>query len=385
MNQYTINIFNIPAGLSAILCFCTAFIITYLSVPSIVWISKNKGLNATPNGRTSHSNSIPNLGGVGVFAGFILSSVLFTGNDAIVELKYIIAGLLLLFFIGVKDDVHLLDYRKKLIGEILAIGLVVILGDIRITNFYGFLGFHEISYIVSIFFSGFVFLVIINSFNLIDGVDGLASGVAMLVSFVFGIWFLFSGFTSYAAMSFSLIGALLAFFRFNVFGKKYKLFLGDTGSLIIGFLIAIFVIRFLEYELIAEKGYPLQSSPAIAFGILIIPLFDTLRVFTLRLFARKSPFKADRNHIHHRLLDSGFTHFQVTNILLFVNILFIVMVLLLQNIGNILLITITLSLAIFLNFILGLLLRKKMNEFNAKYLELRNCMYLKARGLDLMN
>ena len=106
MDQYPINIFNIPSGLSVLLCFGTAFIITYLSVPSIVWISKNKGLNATPNGRTSHSNSIPNLGGVGVFAGFILSSVLFTGNDAIVELKYIIAGLLLLFFIGVKDDVH---------------------------------------------------------------------------------------------------------------------------------------------------------------------------------------------------------------------------------------------------------------------------------------
>ena len=111
------------------------------------------------------------------------------------------------------------------------------------------------------------------------------------------------------------------------------MFLGDTGSLIIGFLIAIFVIRFLEYELVADKGYPLQSSPAIAFGILIIPLFDTLRVFTLRLFAGKSPFKADRNHIHHRLLDAGFTHFQVTNILLFANILFIVMVLFLQNIG----------------------------------------------------
>ncbi len=125
----------------------------------------------------------------------------------------------------------------------------------------------SIPYISSILFSVFIFLTLINSFNLIDGVDGLASGVAMLVSLVFGIWFLVSGFESYAAMSFSLIGALLAFFRFNVFSKKYKLFLGDTGSMIIGFMISIFAIRFLEYELIAGNSYYFVSSPAIVFGI----------------------------------------------------------------------------------------------------------------------
>ncbi len=377
------NYLNILEEISVFLCLGTAFIITYLSVPSIVWVSNNKGLTAIPNSRTSHNDLVPNLGGVGVFAGLILAMVLFTGNDAVVELKYIIAGLLVLFFIGVKDDVQNLDYRKKIIAQLLAIGLVVILGDIRITNFHGFLGIYEISYNISVLFTFFIFLVTINSYNLIDGIDGLASGIAMLTSLVFGIWFMISGFKSYALMCFSLIGALLAFFRFNVFSKKYKLFLGDTGSLIIGFMIAIFIIRFLEYELIAEAGYTLRSSPAIAFGILIIPMFDTLRVFTLRTRAGKSPFIADRNHIHHRLLDIGLTHLQTTIILLFINILFIAMVFFLQDIGNILLVILTLFLAIFLNFIAGLILQKKQKEFNINYKQWRDRMYLRAIDMEL--
>ena len=383
MTSNFLHIVNIPTILSLFLSFGISFIITYLSVPSIVWISNSKGLHDKPNERTSHNNSIPNLGGIGVFAGLIIASVLFTGQDAIMELKFIMAGLLLLFFIGVKDDVQDLNYRKKFIGQILAICLVVVFGDIRITNFHGLFGIHSIPYILSILFSVFIFLTLINSFNLIDGVDGLASGVAMLVSLIFGTWFFVSGFESYAAMSFSLIGALMAFFRFNVFSKKYKLFLGDTGSMIIGFMISIFAIRFLEYELIAGNSYYFISSPAIVLGILIIPIFDTIRVFFLRLFSGSSPFKADRNHIHHRLLDLGCSHLQTTSILIFVNVVFIVMVLLLQKFGNIVLLTIILSFAIFLNLMLGLLLQKRKKEFTDKYKQLREFMYLKASGVEL--
>jgi UDP-GlcNAc:undecaprenyl-phosphate GlcNAc-1-phosphate transferase len=338
--------------------FLAAFFITYIVIPSIVKVSHLKGLFDEPNHRTSHLGNIPTLGGVGVFIGWILTITIFSGSGINHELKYIIGSLLILFFIGIKDDVLIVDPKKKLVAQILAAGIIAILGDIRISNFHDIFGTGHISYYTSVLFTIFFVVVIINGFNLIDGIDGLSSGVGIVVSLFYSIWFVFSGYSTYSIMSFALTGSLLAFFLFNVFGKENKIFLGDTGSLIIGLIIAVFTIRFLEYELSVKGKMYIDSPPAMAFGILIVPLFDTLRMIFIRLSQGRSPFHADKQHIHHLLLELGNSHFHATLIILTVNIGFIGICLLLQSLGTVWLFILLLILATLLSYIPIILVKK---------------------------
>jgi UDP-N-acetylmuramyl pentapeptide phosphotransferase/UDP-N-acetylglucosamine-1-phosphate transferase len=234
---------------------------------------------------------------------------------------------------GVKDDILIIDPLKKFAGQIFAIVLVAFFADIRITNLYGLFNIEQLPYIVSLLLTFFVYIVIINSFNLIDGIDGLAAGTGILTSSIFGIWFWLNGNIAYTIFSFSITGSLLAFFYFNVFSKNNKLFLGDSGSLIIGLVIGVLTCRFLQPDSPGNGFGYIQSAPAVAIGILIVPLFDTFRVFILRIIQGKSPFVADKQHLHHCLLQLGNTHLQATLILLSVNLIFIVLSYLLQGIG----------------------------------------------------
>jgi UDP-N-acetylmuramyl pentapeptide phosphotransferase/UDP-N-acetylglucosamine-1-phosphate transferase len=275
-----------------ILGFLMAFGITWVTIPSVD-ISKLKDLCAKSNGRTSHTSPVATLGGIAVFIGFVLSTVIFAGTYFKFELKYIISGLIIVFFIGIKDDILIIDPVKKLIGQILAVVLIRVFADIRITNLYGLFHIGQLPYIASILITVFVFIVIINGFNLIDGIDGLASGIGILTSSVFGIWFWMTGHMACAVLSFSFIGALSAFFYFNVFSSKSKIFLGDTGSLLTGFVLAVLVCRFLQHELVAGGTMDIASAPTVVFGVLVIPLFDSLRVFILRFYRENLPFNAD--------------------------------------------------------------------------------------------
>lgn len=338
----------------------TAFYITYIVIPSIVKVSYLKGLFDTPNHRTSHYRNIPTLGGVGVFIGWILTVSIFSGAGIDHELKYIIGSLLILFFIGIKDDVLIVDPRKKLVSQILASAIVAILGNIRISNFHNILGIGEIPYTASILFTIFVAVVIINGFNLIDGIDGLASGVGIVASLFFGSWFLMSHYISYSILSFAFTGSLLAFFLYNVFGQENKIFLGDTGSLIIGLVITVFTIRFLEYDLHANENLLIHSAPSVAIGVLIVPLFDTFRVFTIRILQKKSPFKADRQHIHHQLLELGNTHLKSTIIILLSNVFIIGLCLWLQHLNPLLLLTIVLFLSSILSYLPIILVNRQI-------------------------
>jgi UDP-N-acetylmuramyl pentapeptide phosphotransferase/UDP-N-acetylglucosamine-1-phosphate transferase len=351
--------FMIPVSVLRYLGYISAFALTAVSIPTLVSVAKMKNLFADRNGRSSHEDNVPIVGGIAVFIGLIISLVFFTGNDEAGELKYIIAGLLILFFLGMKDDIIVLDPRKKFIGQIIASGVVVVMGGVQITSFQGFLGIYEIQTIYSILFSIFVFVVIINSFNLIDGIDGLASGVGILISAVYGYWFCQSGFTDYGITSYTLAGALSAFFVFNVFGKRNKVFLGDTGSLTLGFLVAILTIHFIEDSMIVDQANAVDSTPIVAFGILIVPLFDTLRVFILRIFRGQSPFRGDKRHVHHLLLNLGMSHFRATIIILAVNILFIFIAFRCQSIGDYRLLLLLLFLALFFSLIPSILLRIK--------------------------
>jgi len=361
------NIFP-PNWIIIILGFLMAFGITWFAVPSIVNVSRLKNLCASINGRTSHKNLVPYLGGIAVFAGLVISAIIFAGIYFKLELLYIICGLIIVFFIGIKDDILIIDPWKKLVGQIIAAALVAVLADIRINNFYGLFGIYQIPYIVSILFTVFVLLVIINGFNLIDGVDGLATGTGILTSSIFGTWFWITGNIGYTVLSFSFAGSLLAFFYFNVFSKKNKIFLGDTGSLVTGFILGVLACRFLQLDLFAGRVQYIQSAPAVVFGILVVPLFDTLRVFIIRIVQGKSPFIADRQHIHHRLLELGITHLQATLILISVNLIFVVLCFLLQGIGIIWLTSLILGLSSLMSYILLILAKKRTtNSIDSGY------------------
>lgn len=352
------NIFSFP-WIAIILSLLLAFGITWFTIPSIVHTSMLKNLCATSNGRTSHKNIVPNLGGIAVFAGFVLSTVIFAGTYFKLELQYIVCGLIIVFFLGIKDDILVIDPWKKLIGQIIAASIIAVLADIRINNFYGLFGINQIPYIVSILFTIFVFLVTINGFNLIDGIDGLAPGIGILTSSIFGIWFWMTGNISYTILSFSFAGSSLAFSYFNVFSKRNKLFLGDTGSLITGFVLGVLSCRFLQLDLLSSGVQYIQSAPAVVIGILVVPLFDTLRVFIIRIVQGKSPFTADRQHIHHRLLQLGITHLQATLILMSANLIFVILCYLLQGIGIIWLTSLILGLASLMSYILLIFAKKR--------------------------
>ncbi len=289
----------IPDWLLIVSGFLMAFGITWATIPSIVKIAKLKSLCANTNCRTLHTNAVPTLGGIAVFVALVLATVIFAGTYFKFELTYIIAGLVIVFFMGIKDDILIIDPLKKLAGQIVAVGLIAIFADIRISSLFGFLDIQQVPYIISILLTIFVFIVIINGYNLIDGIDGLASGIAILTSSVFGIWFWLTGYIESTILSFSFAGTLAAFFYFNVFSKQYKIFLGDTGSMVIGFVMGIIVCRFLQDDLLVQGALKVASAPAVACGVLVVPLFDSLRVFIIRIVHGKSPFKADRQHIHH--------------------------------------------------------------------------------------
>lgn len=352
----------IPLWILTVLGLIIAFTITYLAIPIIVKAAVNKGLFAETNSRSTHNSPTPVLGGVGVFAGFILSTTVVAGAYFNFELSYLITGLLLVFIVGVKDDLLGGTPHKKLIGQTLAILIICILANIRISNLHGFIGIAGIPYLWSIILTILFMLVIINGFNLIDGIDGLASGIGILVSLILGCWFFITGNIACTVMCSALIGGLISFFKYNVFSRANKIFLGDTGSHIIGLVLGVLVVRFLQLEPNSE-GFA-EIDPAIAFSVslFILPLFDTTRVFLIRIAQGKSPFEADRQHIHHRMLELGFSHLKSTIILLIVNLVFIITCYLLQDLGNVVLISLQLIVASLLSFWLVNLVKEKNNK-----------------------
>ena len=308
-----------------------SFLITFFSIPVIIEVAKEKKFYDQPDERKVHKAVIPTLGGLGIFAGFIVSVLLGVPAGSAGVLQYFVAALMVIFFLGIKDDILVLSATKKFIGQVVAAGIIIKFGGVQITNMHGFLGVYEIPNTASVLLSLFTIVVITNSFNLIDGVDGLAGSLALMTSTIFGVYFLFTSQLMYAVMAFGLSGSLLGFLIYNF--SPAKIFMGDTGSLLIGLLNAVFVIKFIAVA--SEPGaYFIDSAPAIGFAILMVPLFDTLRVVSLRIVSRRSPFSPDRNHIHHFLLDLGMTHKMVAIICVLTNLLFIALAYSLKSYGT---------------------------------------------------
>ena len=298
-----------------------AFIITFFAIPVIIQIAKDKKLFDEPDERKVHKTVIPTLGGLGIFAGFIMAFLVGTPAGLSSELQYFVAAAVVIFFLGLKDDILIISASKKFIGQLIAAGILIRFAGVEITNMHGFLGIYEIPQFASVTLSLFTIIVITNSFNLIDGVDGLAGSLGLLTTFIFGLYFYNVGQLTYAVMAFAMAGSILSFLIYNF--SPAKIFMGDTGSLLLGLVNSILVIKFINSANVPGGVIELPAAPAIGFAILMVPLFDTLRVFALRILDRRSPFSPDRNHVHHFLLDLGFSHKQITFTCVTANALFV--------------------------------------------------------------
>ncbi len=307
-------------------------ITTAFFLPSVVRISRAKRLTASPNGRTSHIGDVPSLGGVGIFAAMGMSVLLFVDMGTCLHCRFFLAGLFVVFFTGLKDDIFPLTPYKKLAGQLLAALLLVVGGGVYISDFQGLFGIYQVHPYVGMAVTVLFMLLITNSINLIDGIDGLAAGVGVLASLVTGIWFFATGNIYEGIISLTVMGSFATFIGFNISKGKYKIFLGDAGSLILGFSLAYLAIRFMELNLF-PSAFPIASVPAVLVSVLIVPLFDTLIVFVVRIAIGKSPFEPDKLHIHHRLLFLLKDHVKVTGTIISVNLVFIVLTFTLQNLN----------------------------------------------------
>lgn len=308
-------------------CFATAFTLTFLAIPSIVKIALDKNLMDDPGERSSHDVSTPSLGGIAIFAGVIFAIVMWAPTVVFSQVQYLLGAFIIIFLIGAKDDIAPVSPTKKLLAQVGAATIIVLKSNVQLHSFYGLLGVHNSLHpwfylVVSIF----TILVLINAFNLIDGINGLAACIGALICTVLGCWFYLTRQMEFTVVAFATVGGIMAFLRYNI--SPAQIFMGDTGSLLIGMICSILIVKFIDtnYNLPRGDVYRFEGGPAVAIGIMIIPIFDTLRVFITRMMRGISPFKPDRRHIHHLLVDSGCSHMEATAILVFVNSCFILFV-----------------------------------------------------------
>ncbi|NAY91635.1 undecaprenyl/decaprenyl-phosphate alpha-N-acetylglucosaminyl 1-phosphate transferase [Muricauda sp. JGD-17] len=366
---------------TAILVFIGSFLLTYLTIPKIIWVVEKKRLMDDPNSRSSHLSRTPTMGGVAFFYTILLAFFFIKGRDVFDEAIYIIPGLVILFFVGMKDDLVILSPGAKLVTQILAISFVLANESFTIESLNGFLNIYEIPYFLYLAIAGFLMLTIINSYNLIDGIDGLASIVGIVIMIIYTTIFYLSDEYFFALIAIIMNACLMAFFGFNISSDK-KIFMGDTGSLIVGFIISILTLKFLALKPESYEGLPflLENAPLIAISILIVPLFDTARVFTIRIANKKGPFSPDRNHVHHVLIDFwGLSHKQASFIIGCFNLIFVVLFIILgskaKNLGMVIMLV---SVVIFLGYIFfrynynfttlkqKILLRRKIDALKGK-------------------
>jgi len=301
--------------LSACCTLLFSLVVTLVVMPKVILISKKKNLTALPNNRTSHSGIVPTLGGIGVFTGLLLTvnvvAVLFASYNQLIDLLIFNILVLMLLLVGIFDDIITLAPRRKFLYQLIIALIFVMTTNIRIQSFGGLFGIGMMPYIVSVVFSVFVIVLIINAYNLIDGIDGLAGALGTLISMFMAVVFFYSGYFFYSLLSISLIGALVGFLVYN-FSHRRKIFLGDTGSMVVGFVLAFQVILYLQLSIASTHLDAFDNAPIFVLALLSYPLLDTLRVFTVRILDKRSPFSADRNHIHHRIIDLGLRHIWAT-------------------------------------------------------------------------
>ncbi|MBU2974883.1 undecaprenyl/decaprenyl-phosphate alpha-N-acetylglucosaminyl 1-phosphate transferase [Zobellia sp. B3R18] len=339
---------------TAILLFIGSFLLTYLTIPKIIIVVEFKRLMDDPNQRSSHKMKTPTLGGIAFYCTLIFALFFIRDRDLFDEAMYMIPALTVLFIIGLKDDLVVISPGAKLLAQVFAIFFILINPSFTIHSLNGFLNINEIPYYLYLIIAGFMMITIINSYNLIDGIDGLASVVGIVIMVIYTTIFYMTGEYFFALISITMNASLMAFLGFNLSSDK-KIFMGDTGSLIVGLIISILTLKFLALRptVYTELPFLLENAPLIAISILIVPLFDTARVFAIRIANKKGPFSPDRNHTHHVLIDYwGLTHKQASFIIGCFNLLFVMLFIVLgstaKNLGMVIMLV---SVVIILGYI----------------------------------
>jgi len=382
---------------TAVSIFIGSFLLTYLTIPKIIGVVEYRRLMDSPNHRSSHKSRTPTLGGVAFFYTLIFAFFFIKGWTTLAEGMYIIPGLTILFIVGLKDDLVVISPGAKLMAQVMAIAFILANPSFTIHSLNGFLNINEIPYYLFLIIGGFMMLTIINSYNLIDGIDGLASVVGIVIMVIFTTIFYLTKEYFFALVSITMNACLMAFLGFNLSSDK-KIFMGDTGSLIVGFVISILTLKFLALRPHAYTELPflLENAPLIAISILIVPLFDTARVFAIRIANKKAPFSPDRNHTHHVLINYwGLSHKQASFIIGCFNLLFVMLFIVLgstaKNMGMvIMLVTVVVALGyIFFKYNYSfatlkqkIMLRRKVDKYKGK-VEDSNEKKKKRRNMDV--
>lgn len=320
---------------SVFLTLCVAFSISFFMIPVIIKLTHRRQLLDFPGIRKIHQIPTPTMGGIAVFASLLITLLLSVDFKNSPQVPGFLTALTIIFFVGLKDDILFFSPAKKFAGQLVAVLLLAYQGNYQLNSFDGFLGIGMLSPATSFLFTTFTMLVIINAFNLIDGVDGLAAILGLFSTLFLGIVFWFQGDKTHALIAFVSASSLLAFLLYN--WSPAKIFLGDTGSLLIGLINAVLVIRFISTRSdISQADFP--AAPAVGIALLFIPMADMLRLVIVRMVHGNSPFEPDMQHFHHLLLGKGLTHRQVTLFILGLNALFVIYACNFQHFGNTILI-----------------------------------------------
>lgn len=337
-----------------------AFLLVRFAMPSIIHAANKHNLfDVVDLHRKEHKENISRLGGIGLFCGFTITVLLFATTVHYKEANFLIASSILLFALGIKDDIYGVSPGTKFALQMVVSLILVGLGGFKLSSLYGVFNIWDVHPMAGGVFSIALIIFINNAFNLIDGVDGLAGTVGATVSLCFGVLFALGGDVAYAFIAFSMLGAILGFLVFNY--PPAKIFMGDTGSLIIGLVSAVLAIKFIEANKVGlNHDFQFSSAPAIAVAVLIVPIFDSLRIFFIRLINKKSPFRGDRNHVHHRLLRLGLNAKQILLVTFTFNASMIALTLMLSHLGNFVLIFMQIGVCMFFNAVLTYLKGKKV-------------------------
>lgn len=312
----------------ALLCFVTAFVVTLLAIPPIVSLINRYKLYDMPNSRKEHRLPVPTMGGIAIVAGMVTALLFwFPFNNELGQVCFFFS-IAALFGLGIMDDLKDLSAKYKFVVQT-GLALLIALSGIRITSFDGLFGITDLPLSAQYSFTILAIVGITNAFNLIDGIDGLAGGLAFMSLVTVGLFLTINGDANTALVAFALAGAVFAFLYFNF--NPAKIFMGDTGSLILGFVIAVLCIRLLQVNVLVPNPV-LVHAPMFVLGIVLIPVFDTIRVFALRIWKGESPFEADKTHIHHLLTNQGFSHVFAIRVIYFVHAFILIEVYLLQAI-----------------------------------------------------
>ncbi len=329
-----------------------SFLISFLLFPLIIKIFKQLKWFDVPGTHKIHSDFVPSMGGIAIIIGASLALLMALPLQQWIAMKYFFISVALIFMIGLRDDVLALSPRQKLFSQFLPVFVLVFLDKVVLTSFYGFIGEFSFPLPIAYFVSLFTVVIITNAYNLIDGIDGLAATIGFLTLFFFGVWFFAADQVYLSLIALCFAGALAAFLIFN--WQPSSIFMGDTGALTVGLILSFFSIQFINYNFNLPENHmaKFNASVSTAVCVMIIPIFDTLRVIILRLQKGESPFHADRKHLHHRLLAQGLSHAGAVRWLAGINGFFIIAAWLLRSQPDYVLLPLALLTCLLISFIL---------------------------------